>query len=94
MSEILAQLHALLAEDILPRLQAIQANQEEQKAQASRLHASMEEFRTEIMLRFVELHAELAACRAQVEDAMVTLRESEGGNDVDAPSRFKKPLLN
>jgi hypothetical protein len=94
MSEMLAKVHALLAEVILPRLQQIQANQEEQKAQSSRLQASMEEFRTEMLLRFIELHAEIAACRSQIEDAMVTLRESETGNEVETSGPFKKPLLN
>jgi hypothetical protein len=94
MSEMLAKVHALLTEVILPRLQEIQASQEEQKVQTSRLYASVEEFRTEMLLRFVELHAEIAACRSQIEDAMVTLRESETGSEVETTGPFKKPLLN
>jgi hypothetical protein len=94
MSEMLAKVHALLTEVILPRLQEIQASQEEQKVQTSRLHASVEEFRMEMLLRFVELHAEIAACRSQIEDAMVTLRESESGTEVEITDPVKKPLLN
>jgi hypothetical protein len=94
MSEMLAKVHALLTEVILPRLQEIQASQEEQKVQTSRPHASVEEFRMEMLLRFVELHAEIAACRSQIEDAMVTLRESESGTEVEITDPVKKPLLN
>jgi hypothetical protein len=94
MPETLIKLHTLLTEVILPRLQQIQASQEEQKAQTTRLHDNMEEFRTEMLLRFMELHAEVAACRTQIEDAMVTLRESESGSNAEEGSPVKKPLLN
>jgi hypothetical protein len=94
MSETLEKLYTLIAEVILPTLQGIQASQEEQQFQTRRLSANLEEFRTEMHIRFAELHAELAACRTQIEDTLVTLRENESASDSEAVFPSKKQLLN
>lgn len=70
---LLNHLHELLLTLIVPSLETIQANQARQSANSDALARSLSEFRADMLARFVELHAELAATRAQVEDALATL---------------------
>jgi predicted phage gp36 major capsid-like protein len=93
---MLFHIYALLAERVLPDLKGIQASQAEQRVQTEFLDRTLEEFRADMQLRFAELRADLAACRAQLEDAVVTLRESESANADDPASTrpAKKNLLN
>jgi len=90
---MLSQLHALLLDVILPNLKGIQASQAEQRAQTERLNQNLEEFRAEMQLRFAEIRAELAACRQEVEDTMVTLRETDIPDDPDSIITSKKRLI-
>lgn len=77
MPDLFSQLHGLLADVIFPNLQSIQASQAEQRIQTEELDRNLQEFRSEMLLRFAELRAEIALCRQEVEDAMVTLRDAE-----------------
>lgn len=93
MPEVFSQLHTLLVEVILPQLQGIQASQAEQRLQTERLNRNLQEFRTEMQARFAELRAEIAACRQEIEDALITLRDNDA---VDYPEDIplnKKRLI-
>jgi len=90
---MLTQLHALLVDVILPHLKGIQASQAEQRVQTERLNQNLEEFRSEMQLRFAEIRAELAACRQEVEDTMVTLRETDLPDDSESIVTGKKRLI-
>jgi hypothetical protein len=91
MSDMVSQLYRLLVDSILPNLKTIQDSQAEQRLQTERLNRNLDEFRGEMRIRFAEIRSELAACRIQVEDAMVTICDSEAvnANDSDAGSGYK-----
>lgn len=74
-SDALTQLYRLLVESIVPSLKSIQDNQTEQRQQSDWLTESIEDFRIEMNTRFAELHAELASCRVQIDEAMAQIRE-------------------
>ena len=93
MSEMLSQLHVLLVDVILPHLKGIQASQAEQRLQTERLNQNLEEFRAEMQVRFTELRAEIAACRQEIEDAMVTFRESDVTEYPEPSAASKKRLI-
>jgi predicted phage gp36 major capsid-like protein len=93
MKEMLSQLHALLLDVILPHLKAVQASQAEQRVQTDLLNRNLEEFRSEMQLRFAEIRAEIAACRQEVEDTMVTLREADRIDDTESTVTNKKRLI-
>jgi hypothetical protein len=46
-----------------------------------------------MQLRFAEIRAELAACRQEVEDTMVTLRETDLPDDSESIVTGKKRLI-
>jgi hypothetical protein len=94
MSEMLLKIDALLLDVILPNLKAVQTSQAEQTTQAERLNRNLEEFRAEIQIRMAEIRAEIALCRQELEDTMVTLRESEAAEDSDPPVTKKKRIVN
>lgn len=88
MSEMLTTIHALLGDVILPKLKSIQTSQVEQSFQAEQLHHEMEEFRAELQIRFGEIRAQIAACRQEIEDALVAIRENEvEGIEPSAPGK-------
>lgn len=93
MSDLYTQLRTLLTDVILPNLKSIHANQVEQQFQTDCLNKNLEEFQTEMQFRFAELRTELASCRLQLEDAMVTLREREAESADDSAATSKKPLI-
>jgi predicted phage gp36 major capsid-like protein len=93
MPEMLSQIHRLLADVILPHLEGIQASQAEQRMQTERLNRNVEEFRAEMQTRFAEIRAEIAACRQEIEDAMVTLRESDATEFSEDSAQIKKRLI-
>lgn len=93
MSDMLSQLYKLLVDVVLPNLKGIQASQAEQRVQTEQLDRNLEDFRAEMRVRFTEIRAELAACRVQVEDAMVTLRETDAAEADGSASRGKKTLI-
>ena len=88
-AESLSQLCRLLVEEIVPNLKRIQENQTDQRQQSEWLTQNIEEFRLEMQQRFAELHAELAASRVQIEDAIVIIREQKAAN-----SEGRKILIN
>jgi hypothetical protein len=94
MSEMLLKIDALLLDVILPNLKAVQTSQAEQTTQAERLNRNLEEFRAEMQIRMTEIRAEIALCRQELEDTMVTLRESEAAEDSDPPVTKKKRIVN
>jgi len=93
MSDMLSQIFRLLEDVILPNLEAIQVSQAQQRLQNEQLNRTVEEFRAEMRLRLTEIRSELTACRVQVEDAMVTLREAETVEVDDSASTDKKTLI-
>jgi hypothetical protein len=93
MSEMLSRIYTLLLDVILPNLKSVQASQAEQRRQTESLNRAMEEFRAEMQLRLAEIRAEISLCRQELEDAMVTLRESETAEEPDAPPGRKKRIV-
>ena len=93
MPDAITRLYALLMDVVLPHLKDIQASQAEQRLHAERLHRSVEEFQTEMQLRFAEIRAEIALCRQQLEDVLVTIQDTPEG-DADGPRfRLKKTMI-
>lgn len=90
---MLAQIFRLLEDVVVPNLETIQINQAQQRLQTEQLNRTVEEFRAEMRLQFTEIRVELAACRIQVEDAIVTLREAETVEVDDPASIGKKTLI-
>lgn len=72
-AQLLEHLHSLLQKAIVPALETIHRNQAQTQAAQESNAAALLEFRTEILKRFVEYHAELARIQAQVDDAMTAL---------------------
>ena len=81
MSAMLSQIMTLLTDVIVPQLQSIHASQAEQRLETDRLNRNIEEFRLEMQMRFAAMHAEIAACRQELEDTMVTIRERDAVDD-------------
>jgi hypothetical protein len=81
MSAMLSQIIALLTDVIAPQLQSIHASQAEQRLETERLNRNVEEFRLEMQMRFAAMHAEIAACRQELEDTMVIVRERDAIDD-------------
>jgi hypothetical protein len=77
MSALLSQMMTLLTDVIVPQLQSIHASQAEQRLETDRLSRNIEEFSLEMQMRFAALHAEIASCRQELEDTMVTVRERD-----------------
>ena len=94
MSELLSRIYALLADVILPHLKSIETSQAEQRLETDRLNRNLEAFRTEMQIHFLELRAEIAACRQELEDTMVTLRESEAAEDDGTAPIKRKRIVN
>jgi hypothetical protein len=93
MSEMLSKIYALLWDVILPNLRGIQASQAEQRTETDRLNHNLREFRVEMQIRLTEVRAEVALCRQELEDTMVTLRESDSAEDSDPPLARKKRIV-
>jgi hypothetical protein len=93
MSDTLSRLHALLLDEILPHLNDIEVSQAEQRRETDRLMRTIHDFRAEMQLRFAELRAEIAYCRQEVEDAMVSLRDGDSPADAEPEVTFKKPQI-
>ena len=93
MSEMFTSLYNLLVDVVVPKLKGIESSQAEQRLRSEQLSSDIAGFRAEMHIRFAEIRAEIAACQAQVEDAMVTLRESDAGEPDDSVFRGKKPLI-
>lgn len=96
MTDAFAPLLALLNGTLVPRLQEIQASQEEQRLQADRLERALVEIRSTIILHFAEIRAEIATCQARMEDILVTFNENDaaGAPKTNLPPHSKKSLPN
>jgi hypothetical protein len=79
MDDTFTYLNTLLLDRILPNLRLILASQDEQRILSDELAHNFAEFRSEITIHFAQVRADIAACRAQLEDVMVTLRDLELG---------------
>lgn len=90
---MLSQIHKLLTGVILPHLKGIQISQTEQRLETERLNRNFEEFRLDMQTRFADLRAELAACRKDLEDVLVTIRESDNAEFNDHEPMQKKRLI-
>ena len=93
MFPMLSQIMTLLTDVIVPQLQSIQSSQTEQRLETDRLNRNIEEFRLEMQMRFAAMHAEIAACRQELEDTLVTVRERDPDDDADARSRSRKRTI-
>jgi hypothetical protein len=93
MPDPISQLHALLLEKVLPHLHAIEASQTQQRIYTEQLHQNLHEFRSEMQLRFAELRAEIAYCRQEVEDVMVSLRDTDSQADAEPAVALKKTQI-
>lgn len=87
------QIQNMLTGVIVPHLKGIQVSQTEQRLEMERLNRSFEEFRIEMQMRFAELRTELAACRQELEDAMLTIREMDAAEFPDREPALKKRLI-
>ena len=93
MPDTLSQLEVLLTDVILPNLKGISACQVEQRMEGDRLALMLEDFRSEMQINLAQLRAEIAACRQEVEDAIILLRESEGANDLELTAKVRKTII-
>jgi len=93
MSDLYSQLQTLLTDVIIPKLKGIHSSQVEQRFQTEVLSQDLEDFRAEMQIQFAELRAELTDCRQQLEDAMVTIRESEAANGPEPGFTVKKTMI-
>jgi hypothetical protein len=93
MSETLSEIYALLLDRILPQLKSIEAAQAEQREHYDTIHHNMRELHAEIQIRFAELRAEIAACRQELEDTMVTIRERDALEERESSDRRKRRLV-
>ena len=66
MNDSFAPLTQLLADVILPNLQAVQMSQAEQIAANDRLEVAIEDLRTHLESQFALLSAQLTACQAEL----------------------------
>jgi len=93
MSELLSRIFAILTDVIVPQLESIHAGQSAQRLETDRLNRNIEEFRLEMQMRFAAIHTEIAACRQELEDTLVTLREQDGTEDAHARDRSRKRTI-
>jgi hypothetical protein len=93
MSEMLSEIYTLLLDHILPQLKNIEASQVEQREHHDAVHRNMRELHAEIKIRFAELRAEIAACRQELEDTMVTIRERDALEEHESSDRRKRRLI-
>ena len=93
MPEMLTEIYALLLDRILPQLNSIEASQAEQREHYETIHNNMRELHSEIQIRFAELRAEIAACRQELEDTMVTIRERDSIEEKDTSDRRKRRTI-
>ena len=77
MDELIKNLSRLLAEVIVPRLKAMQSNQNEQIAANVRLQHSIDELRSSLEEQFVSLSAQLTACRAELAATQAVLQAAQ-----------------
>ena len=87
---MISQILTLLTDVIVPQLQSIHTSQAEQRLEAERLNRNIDEFRLEMQMRIAAMHAEIAACRQELEDTMVTVRERDAIDDDFAPDKARK----
>jgi len=90
MSDMFSQIFALLNNVIVPQLQSILVSQAEQRRETDRLNRSIEEFSLEMQMRFASIHAEIAACRQELEDTMVAIREHDLESDGTGQSKLRR----
>jgi hypothetical protein len=93
MSDMLSEIYALLLDRILPQLKSIEASQAEQREHYEMIHRDMRDLHSEIQIRFAELRAEIAACRQELEDTMVTIRERDSLDEKQTGDRRKRRLI-
>jgi len=61
--------------------------------EGDRLACMIEDFRSEMQISFAHLRAEIAACRQEIEDAIILLRESEGANSLELTAKVRKTII-
>ena len=88
-----ADLLTVLSDVVLPNLNRIQTSQTEQRLETDRLQQNLDAFRAEMQQRFAELHADLAATRAQLELAEKIIRATETARAAEATGRRRGTLV-
>jgi hypothetical protein len=90
---MLSQIMTLLTDVIVPQLQSIQSSQTEQRLETDRLNRNIEEFRLEMQMRFAALHAEITACRQELEDTLVIVQKRDSIEDAELPRMNRKRTI-
>lgn len=97
MPEMSDKVYELLLERILPDLNRISLSDadhhSDQTIRSQELSRNFEEFRATMQVLMGEIRAEIALCRQQVEDAMVTLRESFAEEETETPQKKKRKIV-
>ncbi len=87
MEDPLVSLTRVLADVILPNLQAVQMSQAEQIAANDRLENAIEELRLHLESQFAHLTAQLTACRAELAAAQAAFQAVQSQQGVLVPNR-------
>jgi hypothetical protein len=85
MNDSFAPLTQLLADVILPNLQAVQMSQAEQIAANDRLEQAIEDLRMHLDSRFALLSAQLTACQAELAATQAALKAAQAQAGLRAP---------
>jgi hypothetical protein len=93
MSDTLSRIYSVLAEEILPSLRSIQASQAEQRLQSERLNQTLAQLCAGIQIRLAEIRADIAACRQEIEDAMVATHDGGSTENGKSSIASKKRLI-
>ena len=80
MNDPFAALSQVLADVVVPNLQAVQRSQAEQIAANDRLEMAIEELRMHLDSQFAHLTAQLTACRAELAATQAALKAMQEGS--------------
>lgn len=83
----MVSLTRVLADVILPNLQAVQVSQAEQIAANDRLENAIEELRLHLESQFALLTAQLTACRAELAATHAAFQAAQMQNGMLSPNR-------
>jgi len=85
MNDPLDSILPLLTDVVLPNIKAVQTNQVEQIAANERLELAIDDLRTYMASKFMELAAQLTAVRAELAAAHAALKMAKAQAGMDAP---------
>jgi len=85
MNDPFATLSQVLADVVVPNLQAVQRSQAEQIAANDRLEESIEDLRTHLDSQFALLSVQLTACQAELAATQAALKATQTTAGLRAP---------